>query len=490
MQMRQSMGIGLLFALALLAPHLVRAEAYPGYTLYSRNNGSSTVLVDLNNAQVRSWTHSRNGGYSAYLLEDGSVLRSGAGNNPTFNGGGAQGYVQKYSWTGSLTWEYAYSNTAHCSHHDIEPMPNGNVLLIAWEMKTSTEARQAGYNRTASLWPDHIVEIQPSGTNGGTIVWEWHAWNHLIQHYDATKDNYGVIADHPELLDINMSGAGGAQGGDWMHTNGISYNPTLDQIAISSHNLNEVYVIDHSTTTAEAASHSGGLGGRGGDILYRWGNPAHYGAPGTQYLFVVHCAMWVPQGVPGAGHLMAFNNRENQGSSQVIELELPSDGGYGYTWTPGTAYLPAAPVWNYTAAGFFSNHLGWCERLPNGNTLISESTSGNLFEVNAAGATQWSYTPGFEIVTIHRYSPCYGGVSAISVCGLTGLTAAADGTTLILRWNAVTSAQQYKVYRLTNVGDPVTSGTLVATVTAASATLPDEIPTYTRAYYTVTAVLP
>lgn len=60
--------------------------------------------------------------------------------------------------------------------------------------------------------------------------------------------------------------------------NGIDYNPVLDQIALSTHNLNEWYIIDHSTTTAEAATSSGGNSGKGGDLLYRWGNPAAYQA--------------------------------------------------------------------------------------------------------------------------------------------------------------------------------------------------------------------
>ena len=51
---------------------------------------------------------------------------------------------------------------------------------------------------------------------------------------------------------------------------------TLDQIVLSNHNLSEIWIIDHSTTTLEAASHSGGNSGKGGDLLYRWGNPQAY----------------------------------------------------------------------------------------------------------------------------------------------------------------------------------------------------------------------
>jgi hypothetical protein len=387
--------------------------AFQGYTLFGPNNGRATYLINMNNTVVHTWTHSQAGGYSVYLLENGDVIRPVTVNNSTFNGGGAAGKVQRTNWSGTVVWEYTYSSTSYYSHHDIEPMPNGNVLLIAWEMRTATQARAAGFSRNAALWPDHIVEIQPSGTSGGTIVWQWHAWDHLIQDYDATKANYGVVADHPELLDINVSAGG--MSGDWMHVNAISYNPDLDQIVISSHTLDEIYVIDHSTTTAEAASHSGGNSGMGGDFLYRWGRPANYDASGAQYFNVVHCAWWVPSGLPGGGRIMAFNNREGQGTSQIVELSTPVDSLGHYSRTPGSAFGPTAPIWSYTAAGFYSNHLGGCQRLPNNNTLIVESTSGYMFEVDSAGAVQWSYNRGGEICRALRYAPDYPGVAALGI---------------------------------------------------------------------------
>lgn len=387
------------------------AQAFQGYTLFGPHNSRYTYLIDMNTNIVKTWTSTRNGGYTAYLLEDGSMMRTATSSSSSLNGGGAQGVVQKFSWDGTLTWEYTYSTSTYRAHHDIEPMPNGNVLIIAWEVKTAAQAVQAGLNHSAVIWPDHIIEVQPVGANGGNIVWKWHAWDHLIQDFDPTKNNYGVVANHPELLDINVGSAGS---GDWMHVNGISYNPELDQIVFSSHNLNEIYVIDHSTTIEEAAGHTGGRYGKGGDFLYRWGMPSNYRAPGSQVFKVVHCAYWVPKGLPGEGHLMAFNNREGQGTSMVVELVPPQDSAGFYSYTPGTAYGPSSPIWSYTASGFYSNHLGGVQRLPNGNTLIVQSTSGIMFEVDQAGNKVWNYNRGGEIVRALRYAPTYPGLRMYS----------------------------------------------------------------------------
>ena len=78
-------------------------------------------------------------------------------------------------------------------------------------------------------------------------------WDHLIQDFDSTLSNYGVISDHPELLDINLVSLDLAALGysDWTHSNSIDYNEELDQILISSRNMHEIYIIDHSTTTEE-----------------------------------------------------------------------------------------------------------------------------------------------------------------------------------------------------------------------------------------------
>ena len=60
---------------------------------------------------------------------------------------------------------------------------------------------------------------------------------------------------------------------DWLHTNGIDYNAEYDLIVLSVPRMNELWVIDHSTTTEEALGSTGGRWGKGGDLLWRWGNP-------------------------------------------------------------------------------------------------------------------------------------------------------------------------------------------------------------------------
>jgi len=285
-------------------------------------------------------------------------------------------------------------------------MPNGNVLIISYESKTQAELAAAGGTNTAltSIWPEKIIEVQPTGTTTGTIVWEWHVWNHLVQNVNSSNANYQTsIVNHPELLNINYKSTK-----DWMHMNGIDYNPILDQIVVSSHNLNEWYVIDHSTTTAEAASHSGGNSGKGGDFLYRWGNPTAYQASGTTILNVTHDAHWVPEDVPGAGDLVGFNNTGITSPSQksTIDRITPPRANYNYTINAGSAFTPTTYDSRLACTAYNSN-MGSSEQFPNGNQMVCLALAGTIYEVNSAGTTLWTYSAGGTTSQAHRYSQCY-----------------------------------------------------------------------------------
>ena len=367
-----------------------------GQILFAPMDSRTSYLIDRAGNVNHTWTSSYLPGEAIRWLGDGTILRTekfGAS-----GAGGSGGGVQKILWDGTVAWEYHYYVAyQYLSHHDVRALPNGNILLVAWEFLSRAEALAQGRNPDLLfgnyIWPDHIIEVQPTGPTSGDIVWEWHAWDHLIQDYDASKPNYGVVADHPELVNLNYGGTSA----DWLHCNSLDYNEEFDQILISCPNFNEVWVIDHSTTTEEAAGHTGGYYGHGGDLLYRWGNPQAYGrgTPSDRVFSNQHDSTWIRSGLPGAGHILVFNNGVSRHYSSVDEFAPPVDENGEYYLAPGEAYGPDGLTWSYTAnppSSFYVSHLSGAERLADGNTLICDGEKGRFFEVTPDKNTIWQYT--------------------------------------------------------------------------------------------------
>ncbi|MFH2095169.1 MAG: T9SS type A sorting domain-containing protein, partial [Bacteroidota bacterium] len=243
---------------------------------------------------------------------------------------------------------------------------------------------------------------------------------HLCQNYNSSKDNYVTsIIDNPQLLNINYAGAGNLP--DRWHMNGIDYNEELDQIVISIHFMNSVFVIDHSTTTAEAAGHTGGNSGKGGDFLYRWGNPASYGASGTTIFNTIHDAHWVSSDNPNyPDYLAAYNNNGGTGGKTAVDVWNPPYDGYNYTHTAGSAYQPSTYAYQYNSS-FTANNEGNSQQLPNGNMLVNNSF-GSLYEIDASGNTIWTKA-GTNSTHAYRFTKCEvrgpivtAGASAYTVC--------------------------------------------------------------------------
>jgi hypothetical protein len=402
-------GLGLLL---LVATSAAAQEPYQGHTLISPINSPNSHLIDMDGTVLRTWHGGQTPTSMAYLLEDDAILRPCVDSGGSFPGAMAGGRLQIIDSTDTVVWDYLFSTYGYQQHHDIEPMPNGNVLVIAWERKTEAEAIAMGrVDAAGEMWPTLIAEIEPDGATGGNIVWEWHLWDHLIQDADPGKPNYGVVADHPELLDINAATIRPISG-DWIHANAISYNPLLDQIVFSARATDELYVIDHSTTSAEAAGHTGGDCGKGGDFLYRWGNPQIYGRgdESDRQYNVIHGANWIDAGLPGEGNILTFNNGDRPGTandySVAVEVAPPIEPNGNYTILPGEPYGPAAPEWSYGGpGGFYAGPThGGAYRLPNGNTAICSPPRGHLFEVTTSGVEVWDYTYGAgNIARAERY---------------------------------------------------------------------------------------
>jgi hypothetical protein len=390
-----------------------------GQILFSPMVSSVTYLIDRNGKVDHTWPSSYFPGEAVYWLGDGTILRTiRVGIGP--GGGGVGGGVQKVQWDGTVTWDFRYNTNGYLSHHDIEPLPNGNVLMIAWETKTSAEAVAAGRNPNTLMgnefMPDHIIEVHPTGPTSGDIVWEWHVWDHLIQDFDFSKENYGLVANHPELIDINFGVLPDLLTPDWLHSNSIDYNEEFDQILISVHHFDEIWVIDHSTTTAEAAGHTGGNSRKGGDILYRWGNPAAYraGTLSDQQFFGQHDATWIASGCPGAGDILVFNNgagRPGVQYSSVDEIVPPVNATGHYTLDPGSSYGPESPFWSYIAnppVSFYASYVSGAQRLPDGNTLICDGPAGRFFEVTPEKETVWEYINPYPLPSLNNvFKICY-----------------------------------------------------------------------------------
>jgi hypothetical protein len=407
-----------------------QASACAGYTLIAPTNSTQTYLIDMQGRVVQTWKADCNPGLSAYLLENGNLLRTGQIDEPPFFGGGTGGRIQESTWDGQLVWDFTYYSDTRLPNHDICKLPNGNVLMIVWEKKSPLDAIAAG-RRPETVGKDHlladcILEVQPTGKTSVKIVWEWHSWDHLIQDFDAQKSHYGNVAAHPELLDLNFGSstiaamvakpeemeklrAIGYVGGanrrpqrvqpDWLHVNAVAYNAEVDQIMLSVYEFNEIWIIDHGTTTAQAAAHDGGRYGKGGDLLYRWGNPRAYraGTVKDQKLFGQHNSHWIDKGLPGEGHVLIFNNgmmRTGGAYSSVDEIALPGTEPGRYEQAPGKAFGPDTPLWTYTAPrriDFYAPFISGAQRLPNGNTLICSGTNGTVFEVTPKGETVWKF---------------------------------------------------------------------------------------------------
>ncbi len=383
-----------------------------GYTLFSPARGDYARLIDHSGNLVHTWLS--HGSPLAKLLDSGNLL--------------IYGNVE-IDPDGNIVWKYR-----HPQHHDLLKLPNGNVLILSAELLPFEEAIALGANpgsvhsiACSSIMGTRVVEARPTGADSAEIVWEWSVFDHLIQDFDPEKPNYGVVADHPERVDLNYVLAEAPCASDqvsWTHANALDYNAELDQIMITVRYFSEIWVIDRSASKEEAVGSVGGNAGKGGDLLYRWGNPRAYGAgtPADQRLFRPHAGHWIPEGASGAGNILIFNNGWEypgfeRGYSSVDEVVPPSDG-YNYRLDTGSAYGPNEPLWTYAAdppESFYSRARSNAQRLPNGNTLIADGLAARIFEVTRDGKTVWEFAhemqhPRDGVYRAYRYPPDFPGL--------------------------------------------------------------------------------
>lgn len=373
-------------------------SAQESYTLYTDRN--NTYLIDNCGGVVKIWPFGRNDIHlHPKLLENGNLvfLRDGPTGEPN---------LVMYDWEGNLLLNITDSRNEVFPYYEVILLENGNFLTVGREYLSEQEFIDIGYDvdyvpqtSSSSVNPivmDMILEMDTEGN----IVWEWHLKDHVIQDRSATAANFGDVSANPQLLDMGVP----VESIDWngfetFMINSFDYNPALDQIVISIRKMGEIAIIDHSTTTEEAAGHTGGNQGKGGDILWRWGRPSNYGVDQERFLYYQHNPNWIEQG-PYKGMLTCFNNGlgrpgnfdDRYSQVPVIDTEVRADGSYALvngTYSPEGLQLVYDI--NETNTFFYSSYTSGAEFLPNGNIHITVGQEGRMFEINPEGEVVWDY---------------------------------------------------------------------------------------------------
>lgn len=401
-----------------------KTNACPGYTLFGV--GNRTFLLDLDGRVVHTWPV----GTNPHLLENGNILDASKDDPSGFSG------FKEVDWDGRTVWEYTEKREGYFPHHDWVRIFNKKLnapttLYIANKNISHEQALAAGADPAKGPYRDGQMDAIVEVDTNGQVVWEWWFFDHVAQDLDPAKPNYTKsVAERPGRLNLNLPGKPLKR--DWLHCNSLDYNPQSGHLVINSVQ-GELYVVDHDGTFVAGDPNAGiaAAAGPAGDFLYRFGDPARYaqGDPprvlenwdsattGHKQMGGSHHASWIPAGLPGAGHLMVFNNgqylyQRTPGSS-VIEIDPfldgtgnetgryvnPPDAGYRReTYDHDTHNQPRdiskQIVWSFRSVnshGFFS-HIGSSgQRLPNGNTFVCSDTEGHFFEVTSAGKLVWEY---------------------------------------------------------------------------------------------------
>lgn len=408
-------GLAILFALIFSSSNVLgqegiklnSPEAFKGYTLCNADRASATYLIDNCGKIVNTWTGTAPRHYCRLTNEGNLIFISG-------------NMVIERDWNNNEVRTITLNTADLLFDYEVIKLENGNYLTVARRIVDREYFDLIGWN-PEDIVPDRVDCIIEFDVNGD-VVWEWNIADHTIQDDYAGLTNFGVIKDHPERVNVHAISQYDWQFGESFMINGFDYNPELDQILISVRKMSEYMIIDHSTTTAEAKGSTGGNSGKGGDILYRWGNPQNYGqgSEDDRVLYYQHNPNWIKYG-EHKGKVIVYNNGLNRfipgegtfSSVHIVNTPLQSDG--NYTLENNEAYAPAfADVTidkQVTGTSFYSGYTSGAQVLPNGNIYITVGRSSDFLEVKTDGTLVWDYTLAFSyyIFRTERYAPEFPG---------------------------------------------------------------------------------
>ena len=393
-------------------------KAFGGYTLFQAP-GLGALLIDLNGTEVQLWSGLQ--GFPNKLLPGGQVFGSTAERSARF-GSQDQFDLVQVDWDGNIVWRFDRFEELHDSnepprwaarqHHDfqregnpvgyyspgLEPRTDGgNTLILAHE--NVVERRISDH----PLLDDTIIEVDWAGN----IVWHWRPHEHFEElGFDSQARD--VLRRNPNVVPFGgqaIGGAAPARGdgyGDWLHINSASLlgpNRFYDAGDSRFHPDNVIWDAREANIIAIVEKSSG-------KIVWQLG-PRYDGNDAERRLGWIigqHHAHLIPRGLPGEGNLLVFDNggwggygAPNPGAPSGLKTALRD-----YSRVLEINPLTLEIVWQYTpreagfvipldASRFYSPFISSAQRLPNGNTLITEGSDGRIFEVTAKHEIVWEY---------------------------------------------------------------------------------------------------
>jgi len=335
-----------------------RAEgAFAGYTFFSSVRGHHATVLDMDGRIVHQWHHDE-GIQHIKLLENGHLLiqtlpvkESGE----LYQIGGSAGAMIELDRDGNTVWEHRDLT----QHHDYERLPNGNTVYLAWDRipKEVCAGIRGGHHHEddpEQMWGDVVREIDPSGN----VIREWRSWEHL----DVDRDEICPLESRKE----------------WTHAN------SLDVLA------NGDWLLSFRLTSTLAI-----VDGETGAIKWRWGPDttfaAHDKAFGPPELSHQHHAQMLEN-----GNILVFDNgchrRRGPTWSRVVEID-PTN--HEFKWSYA----------GHTILEFYSFMVSGAQRLPNGNTLVTEGATGRILEVTTERKPVWEYISPWMVPSRFGASP-------------------------------------------------------------------------------------
>jgi hypothetical protein len=379
------------------------AKAYNSFVVFGSPDGN-THLIDMDGHDVHHWnkwgfpseildpaiTGGKKGELLVQLSQNDQPVQAGFASNfgrpaaaGTFGGIFNNRTIGELDWNGKTVWEWGEQAPGGSArqNHDWDRLPNGNTIVV------STVDRIIPSLSQKSVGDQVLYEVMPKGD----IVWKWYTADHIPEFglsAEGIKELKFALKDGNKshgFLTINDMQAIGPN--KWFDGGDKRFDP--DNIVIDSREASFIAIIDKKT----------------GHIVWRLG-PDHVTdhAPelrptlGTQVPRAFdqtsgqHDAHIIPEGLPGAGDLLVF---DNEGPSGYPSTRLDT------FW--GSRVLEINPitrqiVWQYTGLNsdgapwsFGSSFISSARRLPNGNTLIDEGMNGRFLQITPNGEIVWEY---------------------------------------------------------------------------------------------------